>query len=73
MTAPHAIALPAGGAQTGFPACGSEWPSTQSKSYPRTRFAPELCRSLQPVARIERSEIRERMSGFNASPGFHCV
>ena len=37
---------------------------------PATRFAPEFCRSLQPVARIEPSEIRERMSGFNAPRGF---
>src|ERR1700730_6170148 len=43
------------------------------------RFARELCRRgfakivPRPVARMERSAIRERSSSFNADPGFHFV
>ena len=49
-----------------------------SSPFPRHVFARECCQTTmsygpQPVARMERSVIRVRSSGFTAAPGFHFV
>jgi len=48
---------------------GNDW----LHAAPRAAFFDRLERTSAAVARIERSEIRERPAGLNACPGFRCA